>query len=72
MILQMIGTIIPYLETQIAPTWKAAQIPDITGVSYFGDGKYLNATIWFACPFQETPFPTSSTIRHDYWNYSTS
>jgi hypothetical protein len=33
------------------------QIPEMTGVSYFGDGRYLNATFWLSAPFQDVPQP---------------
>jgi hypothetical protein len=33
------------------------QIPDMTGVTYFSDGKFLNATIWLSGPFKEVPKP---------------
>jgi hypothetical protein len=36
------------------------EIPHMTGVSYFSDGKVLNATIWLSSPFKGTP---SSLIR---------
>ena len=35
----------------------SVQIPEMTGVSYFSDGRYLNATIWLSAPFQEIPQP---------------
>jgi hypothetical protein len=35
----------------------SVQMPEMTGVSYFSDGKYLNATIWLSAPFQEVPEP---------------
>lgn len=31
----------------------------MTGVTYYSDGKYLNATIWLSGPFQEKPSPIS-------------
>jgi hypothetical protein len=36
---------------------RSIQMPEMTGVSYFSDGKSLNATIWLSPPFQEVPEP---------------
>ncbi len=38
------------------------QIPDMTGVTYFSDGNFLNATIWLSGPFQEIPKPVTRPV----------
>jgi hypothetical protein len=38
------------------------QIPDIRGVSYFSDGKVLNATIWLSGAFEGVPIPSAIRI----------
>lgn len=38
-------------------TNKGYRPNDIVSVDYFSDGKFLNATLWFYLPFQQSPSP---------------
>jgi hypothetical protein len=69
----MIRATFPHCESQIVLMWEALQIPEMMGVSYFSDGKSLNATIWLYGPFPETPNPIVRTPLYGMTigNYST-
>ena len=65
------------LEVEGSPEWRyfplsapsnctgtadSVQIPHMTGVSYFSDGKFLNATIWLSDILKIKPIPTAIRI----------